>query len=152
MRTRFFPVMVVLFVLAAASPLSSQYTPAQISEVDHARHSLAVYLLRAINTAEATHKMRYGSYLTWDLLLASEEFSAGRLMMRLVKYDPQLADAHFSNGADILPGWSLRLNLIGNGEGYDVMLQDSTDKPCGYAAVTDERGVIWQSKTIDCEI
>jgi hypothetical protein len=46
----------------------------------------------------------------------------------------------------------LRLNITADGQGYDVLLEDTTDKNCGYAAVTDERGVIRQSKAIDCQI
>jgi transposase len=38
------------------------------------------------------------------------------------------------------------------GRGYDVRLQDLTDKNCWYAALTDESGVIRQSKSIDCTI
>ncbi len=30
------------------------------------------------------------------------------------------------------------------------MREDLTDHSCGYAAVTEERGILWQSKTIDC--
>jgi|HubBroStandDraft_1064217.scaffolds.fasta_scaffold24959_2 hypothetical protein len=149
--TRFF-LIVPLLILAAAVPLSSQDAPAQTSEADHARHSVAINLLRAINTAEVGYKMKHGSYLNWDMLLASEEFSAGKVITRLARYDAQLVDAQFSGGSEILPGWSLRLTLSADGERYDVMLQDTTGKNCGYAAITDERGVIWQAKTIDCEI
>jgi hypothetical protein len=39
-----------------------------------------------------------------------------------------------------------------DGKGYDLMLQDLTDKTCWYAALTDESGVIRQSKAIDCKI
>ncbi|HXN50410.1 MAG TPA: hypothetical protein VN943_00635 [Candidatus Acidoferrum sp.] len=51
-----------------------------------------------------------------------------------------------------MPGWTLRLNVSSDGKGYDVLLEDTTDQTCGYAAVTDERGIIRQSKAIDCEI
>lgn len=37
-------------------------------------------------------------------------------------------------------------------QGYDLILEDLTDKSCGYALVTDERGIIRQGKTIDCAI
>jgi hypothetical protein len=151
-RTKFNLLMVVLLLFAAVTPLSSQNAPAQTSDAEHARHSVAINLLRAINTAEVGYKSRHGSYGTWEDLLASEEFGANKVIVWLAKYDPLLVDTKFSNGPDILPGWSLRLNLTASGEGYDVMLQDKTSKPCGYAAITDERGVIWQSKTIDCEI
>ena len=53
---------------------------------------------------------------------------------------------------EILSGWSLRLNVTTDGKGYDLILEDMTDKSCGYALVTDERGIIRQSKTIDCAL
>jgi hypothetical protein len=75
-----------------------------------------------------------------------------KVILWLAKSDPLLVDARFSNGPDILPGWSLRLNLTADGQAYDLLLEDLTDKTCGYAALTDERGVIRQSKAIDCKI
>jgi len=47
-----------------------------------------------------------------------------------------------------------------DGQGYDLLLIDMTDEKCGYAVLTDEDGVIRQSKAIwwgwfriaDCEI
>jgi hypothetical protein len=51
-----------------------------------------------------------------------------------------------------LPGWTLRLNVTSDGKGYDVLLEDTTDKACGYAAITNESGLIRQSKTLDCDI
>ncbi|HKN75471.1 MAG TPA: hypothetical protein VJW94_09865 [Candidatus Acidoferrum sp.] len=153
MRTKSISLAVAtFFLLSTAVPLSSQNAPRQTSEADHTRHSVAINLLRAINTAEVSYKMTHGSYLTWDALLAGEQFHGSRVIAGLAHFDPELANAEFSTSSEVLPGWSLRLNLTANGEGYDVMLQDMTGKPCGYAAITDERGVIWQSKTIDCEI
>lgn len=61
--------------------------------------------------------------------------------------DPQLAAAHFSKGPEILPGWTLRLNLTKDGKGYDLLLEDTSDEKCGYAAVTDERGIIRQKQS-----
>jgi hypothetical protein len=46
----------------------------------------------------------------------------------------------------------LRLDLTEDGKGYDVLLEDTTDKTCAYAALTDERRLIRQSKAIDCQI
>jgi hypothetical protein len=65
---------------------------------------------------------------------------------------PEFATAHFMKSPEILPGWTLRLNVTQGGKGYDLLLEDATDKECGYAAATDERGVIRQSKWIDCKI
>jgi hypothetical protein len=151
MKTRRAALIVALFILAAAEPISSQNTRDQATDPDHAMHSLAVNLLRAINTAEMDYKNAHGVYAAKDALLASEEFT-GRGMAWAVKNDPQLANARLSNGPEVLPGWSLRLNLAADGNGYVVLLEDATDKSYGYAAVTDERGVIRQSKTIGCKI
>ena len=56
----------------------------------------------------------------------------------------------FNDPPEILPGWNLRLNLHSDGQGYDLLLIDLTDEKCGYAVLTDENGVIRQSKAIDC--
>lgn len=44
------------------------------------------------------------------------------------------------------------MNVHVDGQGYDLLLQDMTDKKCGYAAFTDENVIIRRSKWIDCEI
>ena len=115
------------------------------------RHDFAVHLLRIINTAEATHNIKQGSYASWDVLRTTTEFSG-----YLLRWGPPqfrvLSSNHPGPAPEILPGWSLRLDVTADGKGYDAILEDLTDKSCGYAAVTDERGVIRQSKTIDCEI
>jgi hypothetical protein len=152
MRYKAIAAIVVLLVvtLGIANSLRSQDAPAKPSDTDHAKRSLAVNLLRAINTVEVTHKMQHGAFLSKDDLLASEEFSS--YMTRAARNNPQLAGAHLSNGPEILPGWALRLNISADGQSYDVMLEDTTDKNCGYATVTDERGVIRESKAIGCSL
>lgn len=153
MRTRPITLIASLLILAAAGSSVGRNTAAQTSDADNAKHTVAISLLRNINTIELTHKFKHGgSYATWDALLASDEFPASKVIALLAKIDPQLANAQFSNGPEILPGWSLRLNLTADGQAYDLLLEDLTDKTCGYAALTDERGVIRQSKAIDSEI
>jgi hypothetical protein len=111
---------------------------------------MAVGLLRSINTVEVVHLAEHGSYVGWDDLLASKEFM--EFEKECLAHIPEFATAHFRKGPEIFPGWRLRLNLTQGGKGYDLLLEDATDKKCGYAAATDERGVIRQSKWIDCPI
>jgi hypothetical protein len=153
MRNKAIAAIAVLLVvtLGIANSLRSQNAPEKSSDAQRDRHIMAISLLRAINTAEVVNETSNGAFLSKDALLANEEFSRNA-MAWVAKHDPQLAGAHFSNGPEILPGWALRLNVSADGQGYDVMLEDTTDKNCGYAAVTDERGVIRQSKAIDCPI
>jgi len=91
--------------------------------------------------------MKHGVCAPRDVLLASDEFK-GRGFTVGTRNDPQFAR---SSGPEIPSGWSLRLNVTADGKTYDLLLEDTTDK-CGYAAVTDERGIIRQSKAIDCPI
>jgi hypothetical protein len=153
MRNRAITAIVVLLAvtLGVAKSLRSQDAAEKSPDAQRARHMLAISLLRAINTAEVTHKTQQSEYLSKDALLANEGFSSTALAWA-AKHDPKLTGAHFSNGPEVLPGWALRLNVTADRQGYDVLLEDTTDKDCGYAAVTDERGVIRQSKAIDCPI
>ena len=140
-----------LLVLLAGllTPQFAQESPSARANAEKARRHLAVDLLRAINTAEVSHKLQKGSFLPWQSLLADEPGYFGPFLAR---YPQPKANSHFENPPNILPGWNLRLNIHSDGQGYDVLLSDTSDEKCGYAALTDESGIIRQSKAIDCEI
>jgi hypothetical protein len=152
MRKAMFPVTLTLLlvILATALPQQAQ-APVQRSGQEYAKHSLAVNLLRGINTAEYEYRSRHGNFVPWDTLMASEEFK-GFGMQFAASNDKQLAGVQFSNGPEILPGWALRLNLVNGGTGYDVQLEDTSDKACRWSALSDESVVLRQSKLIDCPI
>jgi hypothetical protein len=131
---------------AGSQQATSDLSPDQVK----LRHHFAVKLLRVINAAEAEHNHKQGSYASWDVLRTSADFSQQFLRGGSVR-GMQLYDRP-EPGPEIFPGWSLRLNFTADGKGYDLILEDLTDETCGYALVTDERGIIRQSKTIDCAI
>ena len=141
-------VLLVLF-LGVQTPQFAQDTSTGPSKADQARHRFAIDLLRSINTTEVTCHTKNGSFVMWMALVSCrpENFEGFHAINGL----PQ-APVHFSDAPEILPGWNLRLNVHPDGQGYDVLLRDMTDEKCGYAALTDENGVIRQSKAIDCEI
>lgn len=121
----------------------SSTNPAQ---AEQARRRTAISLLRMVNTAEATYKDKNGSFATWPNLLSSELKFFEAFLAR------NGSNLHFADAPEILPKWNLRLNVHVDGQGYGVLLSDMTDEKCGYAALTDESGVIRQSKAIDCDI
>jgi hypothetical protein len=153
MRTRiaFCGAVLLTLTLTTAIPQFGQNAKNEPSDADQVRHIMAISLLRAINTMGVVLRMKNGSYATWNELLTSQEFTEDTAKC-VTENGMPLAAAHFATGPEILPGWSLRPNLTKDGAGYDLMLEDTTDKTCGYAAVTDERGIIRQSKAIDCPI
>ena len=147
--------------LGIAALLPAQTVPQSPTPARHAQQELAVGLLRSTNTAEASYKMQHGSYVAWTVLLVNESKYFGRAFLVVAANygfaqtpppDHRLAEMRLAVGPEILPGWNLRLNVHADGQGYDLLLEDLTDKQCGYAALTDESGIIRQSRTIDCEL
>jgi hypothetical protein len=143
------------FVLIAGLSLCSsaargQNTPA-VSGREQQRRSLAMNLLRALNNAEADYKKKHATFANWDALLAEGYFSETGTKWGSSDF-PTVTQAMYSRGAEIVPGWKLRLNVSNNGKSYDALVEDATDPKCGYAGMTDERGMIRQSKFIACEM
>ena len=137
-------VLVVLF-LGVLTPQFAQDTSTGPANADQGRRRVALGLLRSINTAEVGEVINYGSYASWQTLLAHQPKFFDKFLP--INY-PQEANLHFADMPEILPGWSLRFNGHADGQGYDVRLQDLTDKQYGYAALTDESGVIWQAEPL----
>jgi hypothetical protein len=148
---RHWVVSTIILIAVVIGSFKFQYAQNSAGDSDLAKQNLAVNLLRAINTAERAYHQNHGAFTSWATLATSDEFTKTG-MKWAARHNPQLAKLRLSSGPDILPGWKLRLDLTSDRNGYDVLLEDAADKSCGYAALTDERGVIRQSKTIDCKI
>ena len=142
----------LLVLLVVQTPQFAQNTSTDPGKA-HRRQS-AISLLRLINTAEVTYHSGNGSYATWQTLLSSyrkvfDEFAARHTVVNFqVGTIRPLPPIQFNDPPEILPGWNLRLNLHSDGQGYDLLVRDMTDEKCGYAVLTDENGVIRQSKAI----
>ena len=135
--------------MGAPTPQFAQDTPSGPEKSDQEKRYHALGLVRSINTVEVTELYKYGSYSSWQTLLAhNPEYMKKYLTMHY----PQEVGMQFGEMPEVLPGWSLRLNVHPDGKGYDLMLQDLTSKECAFAAFSNESGVIWHGKAIDCKI
>jgi hypothetical protein len=137
-------ILVVAF-LGILTPQFAQDTFTNPPRPDLERRAHALGLLRTINTAEVGELSNYGSYASWQTLLAHQPKFFDKSLA--INY-PQVANLHFADMPEILPGWGLRFIVHADGQGYDVRLHDLTDKQWGYVALTDESGVIWQGETL----
>ena len=115
------------------------------------QHSLAFNLVAAINAAEANAKKKTGAYTTWETLYNSGEFTNTGTKWAPESM-PTVRNAMFGPGPEIVPGWKLRLTISKDGNAYSVLLEDANDPKCRYAVVSDETGVIRQSRSIDCPL
>ena len=113
------------------------------------RHAEAIGVMRMVDTAEAEERSKFGSYSSWETLLEHQPAFFDQWLAKILR---EQTSVRFNNPPEILPGWSLRLNVHADGKGYDVRLEDLMDKKCAYAAVSDETGIIRQSLAIDCDI
>jgi hypothetical protein len=136
----------VLLVLALGISKSqfAQNSPTVVenSNQQSRNHALALGFLRTINTAEVVDFSKYGSYASWQTLLAHQP---EELNSWLSTYYPQEPNLHFGDLPEILPGLHLRLSVHADGHGYDVLVEDAGDKN-GYAGLSDESGRIRECK------
>jgi hypothetical protein len=133
----------VLLALGIAAPQFAQEpSPDDEKPAQQKRHALCISLVRIINTDEVTEVSTYGSYSSWEKLLAHQPEFFNRW---LAKSDSQ--QARFATAPGILPGYNLRLNVHADGKGYDLRLRDTTGK--AWAAFSDESGLIWEGETLD---
>jgi hypothetical protein len=136
--------LLVLF-LGLARPQFAQDPSSSAEKSDEeARHrALLMGLVREINTLEVGELSKYGSYSSWETLLAHKPEHLNRW---LATFYPEDVGLRFGDTPEILTGFSLRFNVRADGQGYDMRLQDTTDKKSGYAAFSDEGGAIWQGE------
>jgi len=132
----------VLLILALGTVASQFAQDVNNFPTVREKRDLLIGLVRTITTAEALERDKYGSYGSWRTLLEhQQEF----LNPWPGKFYSANADVHFGDTPEVLPGWNLRLNVHTDGQGYDLLLEDGTDKK-GFTALSDERGVIGECR------
>jgi len=137
--------------LALVIIVHAQKSSLGVADRERERRSLAVNITRAINSAEADYLRKHETFATWDTLFGNGDFTESGTKWAPESF-PTVAHAMYGRGREIVPGWKLRLNISNNGKSYDLLLEDATDPKCLFAIVSDDRGVIRQSKAIDCPV
>lgn len=136
-------VLLLLVLGTSASQFAQDAATGDVKANQQGRnHALVLGFLRTINTAEGGDFAKYGSYASWQTLLAHE---AEYLSAWLSTYHLQQPNGQFGDLPEVLPGLRLRLSVHTDGQGYDVLVEDATDKS-GYAGLSDERGIIRECK------
>jgi hypothetical protein len=141
----------LLSFLALAVFAHAQKPSVGVADRERERRSLAVNIARAINSAEADYLRKHQIFANWDTLFGNGDFTETGTKWAPESF-PTVAHAMYGRGKEIVPGWKLRLNISNDGKSYDLLLEDTTDPKCLYAIVSDDRGVIRQSKALDCPI
>lgn len=143
--------MLMVLVLTCQAASWAQKGSPVIENRELQRRSFAQNLVKAINAAEADYRKKHDVYANWDTLVGIGDFSSNGTKWAPAEF-PTVAHALYGSGAEIVPGWRLRLHLSKGDKAYDLVLEDVTDPKCGYALFSDERGLIRQGKSIDCAL
>ena len=141
-------VLLILILTCQAAGRAQKGSPV-VPDRERERRSFAQNLVKAINAAEADYRKKHDVYANWDTLVGIGDFSSNGTKWAPAGF-PTVAHALYGNGAEIVPGWRLRLHLSNESKAYDLLLEDVTDPKCSYAVFTDERGLIRQGKSVDC--
>ena len=113
-------------------------------------HALMVAFVRTTVTAEASHQAGHGAYVSWQALLENPEqqqYLNDWLARFYPEFYPNVANMHFANAPEVLPGLKLRLIVAPDGQSYVLVVEDATDKS-GFALVSDERGMMRECKYV----
>ena len=143
--------LLMLLILTWQAASSAQKGAPVVADRERERRSFAQNLVKAINAAEADYRKKHEVYANWDTLVGIGDFSSSGTKWAPAEF-PTVAHALYGNGAEIVPGWRLRLHLSKGDKAYDLLLEDVTDPKCSYAVFSDERGLIRQGKSIDCAL
>jgi len=141
--------LMMILILTCQAGSSAQKGSPVLADRERERRSFAQNLVKAINAAEADYRKKHEVYADWDTLVGIGDFSANGTKWAPADF-PTVAHALYGNGAEIVPGWRLRLHLSHGDKAYNLLLEDVTDPKCGYAVFSDERGLIRQGRSIDC--
>jgi len=140
----------LLVLLLGSVALGRAQKPSVVpADRERERRSFAQNLVKSINAAEADYFKKHQAYASWDTMVGTGEFSSNGTKWASSEF-PTVAHALYGSGPEIVPGWRLRLHLSNNNQAYDLLLEDVTDSKCGYAVITDERGLVRQGRSIDC--
>jgi hypothetical protein len=142
--------LMILILTWQAASWAQKGAPA-VTDRERERRSFAQNLVKAINAAEADYRKKHEVYANWDTLVGIGDFSSSGTKWAPAEF-PTVAQALYGNGAEIVPGWRLRLHLSKGDKAYDLLLEDVTDPKCSYAVLSDERGLIRQGKSINCAL
>ena len=127
----------LVLLLGVLVPQFAQNVPTGPEEAGRQRRATALGLVRTINTAEVVEATTYGSFAQWETLIAHQ----GEYINKCTRENGM----RLGPMPEILPGWSLRLNVRGDGQAFDLMLEDVANKQVPYAAYSNETGAIWNA-------
>ena len=129
-------VFTIVLCAVSTSSYAQQCLHGQGETVEQAtRRREALTATRLVNTIQLHQFAKLRTYLR-HTELAPFASTRGTDFLKRLSLNPD---------EDVVPGWTLTLNLTENG--YWLMIRDKTD-PCGFAFIANQEGVIFTAEPI----
>jgi hypothetical protein len=145
-RRGFLRTLAALPVFGFSSGAFSQATTTNGNEDEHL--FLGVQLMRLLNTAQAWHRNEHGTFASKSELRHSHALSMlhDSHQAETRGIGRTLLDRFQWTGEEVVPGWLLRLETSDPPKGYLLLARSTLSKSVAF--VTDERGVIYDARSI----
>lgn len=110
-------------------------------------HSQAVSVVRLFRAAEIDYFHAHGRYASFPELVKSKQLS--QTAMQAPENLPAYQSLHLESEADPIAAYILGLAVTPDGASYKLSLTQKAVK-CGFGVFTDERGIVYEGKAVDC--
>jgi hypothetical protein len=104
----------------------------------------AIEVVRVINAAEYDYRTEHGRFASW------REVYASGAVTNLLQTWPKIKDLSISPADEVIPGFRLTLLVAEEGAAYSVALREMKTDQCGLSVFTDQAGLIYEGKIVDC--
>lgn len=104
----------------------------------------AIEAVRLINAAEYDYRKSFGHFSTWPEVYGS---SAVR---NLLQTWPKINELSIAPSDEVIPGFRLSLLVGEEGGAYSVALREMKGNGCGISVFSDQSGLIYEGKVVDC--
>jgi hypothetical protein len=137
-----------IVVIVAARTHQAQTVAAQMNPdkaVEAARiRDKAIDAVRLINAAEYDYRKSFGHFAAWPEVYGS---SAVR---NLLQTWPKINELSIAPSDEVIPGFRLTLLVGEEGAAYSVALREMKGNGCGISVFSDQSGLIYEGKIVDC--
>lgn len=128
---------VVMLVAARAQKVQ----PLTQAEIERGK---AIDTVRLINAAEYDYRTSFGHFASWP------EVYGSNAVRTLLHTWPKIDELSVAPSDEVIPGFRLTLLVGEEGAAYSVTLREMKGNGCGISVFSDQSGLIYEGKIVDC--
>jgi len=138
-------ILVTVLVVAARAHQAQVTVTTPDKAVEAARiRDKAIEAVRLINAAEYDYRKNAGHFASWPEVYGSSA------VKELLRTWPNIGELSLAGSDEVIPGFRLTLLVGEEGGAYSVALREMQGNGCGISVFSDQSGLIYEGKVVDC--